>query len=705
MTQNSIKIKAETVEEAVQTALNILHCTIEDIDIQVITPPSKSLFGLRKNLAEVKITKRVIHTSPINQNNESKSSVLETRVSDTELDELIDSVFDSNIMEQMHEPISAPVSSTNDSNHQTNEIQFGAWIQNNKVYVKDHRERLPIIEAEANIKVFVNGEKLVKPKLVTSKDHIELIVEDEVIPSVFWVDIKDANMMATLTIKPGIKITRIIEDTEPQERLIIKAKEIVTNFNDIKMEDIMEKLHAFHINNGILTANILNLLKIGQGEAIIAKGIPTKEGLDGDIDVLIEGWEKTENENVVENPLKKVDFREARSFPAVEVGQVIAEKIDAIAGAPGKDLFGNIVPSNHVQDVVLRMGKNVELNGNRIVALVAGRPHIESRGKLVKIDVMKEYIHGGDVGLDSGNIRFPGDIRIIGDVLDSMRVDSEGCVTIKGTVNHATIHSLHSLYIEKNVFSSDLSAGKVNNTIASLVHILSDLLIYLDNIIAAVNQVMIARYKENPKEEFVRMSYVLRLLLEKKYGDFKRLIRRFTKLVEESETVLDEEWKLLSNQLNEYFMTVSQEQNIQLQSLEEFVEWMKEMYESYAPHPEPKVTLNLPYSINSSLYSSGNINVTGEGLYHCNLQADHNIYVKGTCRGGRLRAGNEIFLNDVGSENGGKTVVIVPQHGKIHIKYAHAETVIQVGKRMHMFKKGATNIVASLDEEQNLKLF
>ncbi|MCK1997537.1 Jag N-terminal domain-containing protein [Psychrobacillus psychrodurans] len=57
MLQNSINIKAETIEEAVQTALNILKCSIEDINVEVIQSPSKSLFGLRKLPAEVKITR------------------------------------------------------------------------------------------------------------------------------------------------------------------------------------------------------------------------------------------------------------------------------------------------------------------------------------------------------------------------------------------------------------------------------------------------------------------------------------------------------------------------------------------------------------------------------------------------------------------------------------------------------------------------
>lgn len=697
MVQNSITIKAETVEEAIQTALNILQCSVEEINVQVVKPSSNSLFGFRKRLAEVSITRRVSVTGSQNKNNDKENSIF--TISDEELDGLIEKVYDSTMSEVKRAEEIISNHPKNAFITQSNELTFGAWISGNKVHIQENEQKLPIIEAGKNATVLVNGKKLVKPQLVTSQDKVIIELEDEVVPSSFWIEIKDNNMMATLSIKPGQKIERSLEETDPQEHLIIQVKETVTSFIDITLEDIAQRLKGLQIEHGIMYSSIHDMLKSGDGETIIAKGISPIEGLDGDIEVLIDGWEESKVENMDRNQFEKVDFREGQSILAVEVGQIIAQRIVAIPGRPGKDLFERVVHPKPVYEVAMKLGKHVEKKDNYIVALSAGRPHIESRGKLIKIDVIKEHVHTGDVSLESGNIRFSGDVRVMGNVLDSMIVEAEGRIYIAGTVNRAVVQSGQSMEIKKNVFSSELSVGKVNHVIASLTQHLSELLTYLDHILGAIKQILMVH------QEIMKISYLLRLLLEKKYGDFEGLVTKFCMIVGQNEKDLDEEWTTLSIKLKKHFITVSLEQNLQLQTLESLVDRMREMYETYFSPPEPNATIELPYGINSTLYSSGNINVLGQGVYHCNLKADHNVTINGVCRGGSVTAGNEVFLDEVGSENGGKTTILVPPHGKIFINFAHIDTVIRIGSRMHSFKQGTANITASLDADGNLQLY
>ena len=449
-------------------------------------------------------------------------------------------------------------------------------------------------------------------------------------------------------------------ETEPQEHLIIRAEETVSSFIDISMEDIAQRLKSLQIEHGIINSAIHNMLQSGDGEAIIAKGISPTEGLDGDIEVLIDGWEGIKVEDLDKNKLDKVDFREGQSILSVEVGQIITQRIVAIPGKPGKDLFERVVHPKPVNDVVLKLGKHVEQKDNYIIALSAGRPYIESRGKLIKIDVIKEHIHTGDVSLESGNIRFPGDLRVVGNVSDSMIVEAAGRVYIAGTVNRAVIQSSQSMKIEKNVFSSELSVGKVNHIIASLTQYLSELLTYLKHILGAIKQILMIR------QEILTISYLLRLLLEKKYGDFQDLVNKFCVIVDQNEKELEEEWISLSIKLKTYFITISLEQNLQLETLKSLVDedLRRKMYETYLYPSEPNVTIELPYGINSTLYSSGNINIVGQGVYHCNLKADHNVAINGVCRGGSVTAGNEVFLDEVGSKMVGKLLFLYLPRGK-----------------------------------------
>lgn len=327
------------------------------------------------------------------------------------------------------------------------------------MYIQENDQRLPIIEADGKVKVLVNGERIVKPTLVTSNDKVQVMLENEVVLCSFWIEIKDNNMMATLTLKPGKNIVRELEDTAPQEHLVILAKEIESSFIDIKLDDILQRLKSLNIDEGIVYPTIQDMLKDGTGEAIIAKGISPIEGLDGDIEVLIEGWNDNSQQEVNLHHLEKVDYRKGQSILAVEMGQIIAKKILAIPGKHGTDLFGDIVPPKPVYEVVLKLDKNVEEKDSHQISLSSGRPSIESRGKFVKIDVIREYVHTGDVSLESRNISFQGDVRVNGNVLDSMFVEAEARVYINGTVNRAIVQAGNSVRVEQNVSSSELSAG------------------------------------------------------------------------------------------------------------------------------------------------------------------------------------------------------------------------------------------------------
>ncbi len=55
--RGSIIIKGKTKKEAIQKALSILQAELNEVDIQVLTPEGKSIFGLLKKEAVVKVSR------------------------------------------------------------------------------------------------------------------------------------------------------------------------------------------------------------------------------------------------------------------------------------------------------------------------------------------------------------------------------------------------------------------------------------------------------------------------------------------------------------------------------------------------------------------------------------------------------------------------------------------------------------------------
>ncbi|WP_141719894.1 DUF342 domain-containing protein [Domibacillus iocasae] len=100
---------------------------------------------------------------------------------------------------------------------------------------------------------------------------------------------------------------------------------------------------------------------------------------------------------------------------------------------------------------------------------------------------------------------------------------------------------------------------------------------------------------------------------------------------------------------------------------------------------EPGCRLTVPHAISSSLYSSGDLVVNGQGLYHCRVRTGNNIFIHVVCRGGEIVAGQNVTIHEVGSEAGSKTNIQVPEDGFIKIDHVFQDTTIQIGRCVYTF--------------------
>ena len=702
----SITIKADTIEEAVQTALTIMNCTIDEVAIDVLSSPRSSLFGLRKQLAEVTVSKKapasppdpsvqVEQASPVQPKPEPKQNMEE--LMDIFLSDEVSASLDT-LKEDMEDskPFPSPVINGED-------LPFGVWIDAGIVYVNEHERKYPVISPGRNVKLMVNGIEVKDRLAVSRRDHVKVSISDDVTSTHFTIHLIEQNTVAMLIVIPGKRVKRTIQDAPLSDYLSIEVQEETIYFNDLKRDHIFLKLQALGIERRINESALQEALTtVTKKEIIVAKGIPPQQGKDGDIEVFLE--DIFEEETVPLNENERVDFRETHKILNVEEGTVIAKRVPAVKGIPGQDLFGNVIPPKDVYEVIIRTGKNTTIKDDEVVAISAGRPTIEWRGKLVKVDVIQEFIHNGDVGMESGNIYFHGDVRITGDVLESMKVEAAGRIYVKGTITKANLQSGQSIHVSDNVFSSTLSVGRENFVISELVQQLKVILKYADNMFIAINQLMVVPSLSTNDLSSAELNHLLRLLFEKKYTDFRDIVQNFVTNVRTNSQIVDEEWVNLSERLYQAFIVLSHRPLQNIADYEVLTEEIRHIYESHRVPPEPKSLLCVPYAINSSLYCSGNIIVNGHGVYHSLLKAGNDITVSGVCRGGEIHAGRNVTLDEVGSEVGVKTVITVPADGVIRIGYAHPNTNIQIGNRLHAFASSANLIMAKLDADGNLQI-
>ncbi|MFN3283585.1 MAG: DUF342 domain-containing protein [Pseudothermotoga sp.] len=208
---------------------------------------------------------------------------------------------------------------------------------------------------------------------------------------------------------------------------------------ELSKDQILSYLQANGIVYGILEEAIEDLLrkKAFDVPVLVAMGKEPLNGEDGQILVI-----QPEKREPSEQTKDRIDLRElpSRTRQIVRSGQEIAEIIPPTSGIEGRNVFGRSLNPKPGRPAQLKLGKNVRLSedGNKVIATVDGILVARTDGS---IDVNEVLMIKGDVDYASGNIDFPGEVQISGDVKPGFSVKAKGNVTVNGVIEAATVVS------------------------------------------------------------------------------------------------------------------------------------------------------------------------------------------------------------------------------------------------------------------------
>jgi uncharacterized protein (DUF342 family) len=194
---------------------------------------------------------------------------------------------------------------------------------------------------------------------------------------------------------------------------------------------------------------------------LIARGRPPTAGRDGSLSMLID----PEPEVPLPSPDGSIDFKEFSFFRTVPKGARLAEVLPPTQGEPGMNVHGEEVPPPPGKPFGSQPGRNTALEGfdpMYIVATAAGRLAL----RVGVPEVVEVLDVAGDVSLKTGNIDFPGAVRVSGDVHSRMQIRSEGDVEVVGTVEDSVIRSDGAIVIKGGVNGS--GGGLVKSRLSSV---------------------------------------------------------------------------------------------------------------------------------------------------------------------------------------------------------------------------------------------
>ncbi len=191
---------------------------------------------------------------------------------------------------------------------------------------------------------------------------------------------------------------------------------------------------------------------------LAAEGQKPRNGRDAYVDYKV----RVDKSNVrfEEDESGKVDFKNVELLENVVVGQILAVKVPAEEGIPGRTVTNKILPAKSGKDIKIQHGKGTILSedGTELTAEVNGQVVVKNN----KITVEPIYVVNGDVSLETGNIVFLGSVIISGSVQDNFVVKAAGNVEVKGTVQKAFIEAEGDIVVFSGI--SGRGEAKIEST-------------------------------------------------------------------------------------------------------------------------------------------------------------------------------------------------------------------------------------------------
>lgn len=116
-----------------------------------------------------------------------------------------------------------------------------------------------------------------------------------------------------------------------------------------------------------------------------------------------------------------INFRDRGDIPYVDEGAFLAAKVFPEPGHSGVDVQGREIPVEEPDDLTFSSGPGTRMSedGIRIYAATGGQPHLDAMGN---ISVCPEYQLKGDIGYDTGDVDFEGNVVVNGTVKQGFKV-------------------------------------------------------------------------------------------------------------------------------------------------------------------------------------------------------------------------------------------------------------------------------------------
>ena len=180
------------------------------------------------------------------------------------------------------------------------------------------------------------------------------------------------------------------------------------------------------------------------------KGILAVDGIDGYFDLK---FDVNFNKKPTHRPDGTVDYWSIHAIEMVEEGQVIAEYIEPVQGKNGMSVKGKFINAKKGRPLPPITGKGFDRSEDNKTYTANMTGKIEMQNNRILISAVHE-VHG-DVGLNTGNIDFRGDVIVHGNVPTGAVIKATGTVTVDGTIEGCLIDANKDVIIRGGMLGAN----------------------------------------------------------------------------------------------------------------------------------------------------------------------------------------------------------------------------------------------------------
>lgn len=564
--------------------------------------------------------------------------------------------------------------------------KVSAKVVDGKIIVNESLvEQMITVKAIKNVNLCINNVACEKNKeyQMKSTDTLTYTCENTEADRIVDIVISDDKMKAYMSVTyiPGIKYK--LKDTELSSILIISTEVVSKKYPEFfTVEELKERLKEKGISYGIKYDELQTAIKGTESEILIAEGKEPVNDTPSEVKLF---FTPTQVKFPDPDSSEVIDYKNLFRISNVSAGEKIAEIIPEITGEDGMNIFEEKVIREYVRSMPIGVTNGCKIEGNDIISLIDGKAHLENR----KITVNRVYALES-VDVNTGNIKFNGDIEIYDTVQDNMIVSSGGTLDVSKNVNTSKVTSAGEITILGNAINSKILSGHVDIKNKEYLDVLNEFMDVISKMIQHLNEL-------DSRKLILKNNDLIRTLTDQKFKNFKKIALNIV-----CKNILN---KTKRSKLVDYIKENVLGNNIfNIKTIEDLVRLSKILeneIEYYDYNSITPLDIRVGYCQDCEIKSTGNIIVGGKGQYTCKLTAMKGIHftrLDAVARGGILSAGENINAGIVGSKAFVSTTLMVPKHGKITASLVYGNTTFCFGKAKLTLEETLKNINVHYNE-------